>query len=125
MNYHRNRGSHAGPAVVAMMTALLAGSAPADASVFITPPPAQSTNLGCLALVAQYSPYNVPGRTITVTAYLDGERQFRRRIRATSTEKSHPFRCGPAELRTGRWRLKVTGAGWNHSFKTRIVREEH
>jgi hypothetical protein len=108
---------------LALATGLAVAGAPAEGSVFIAPPTKTTTDLGCLALVAHYSAYYGPGRTITVTGYLRGNRQFRKRIRTTVQEKSYTFGCGPAELRVGRWRLKVTGAGWNHSFRTRIVHD--
>lgn len=95
-------------------------AAPASADVLLEPPPSRMTTSGCLGLGVWYQQYSGGPRTIRVSVYRpSGRRVARKTIVATTRWRDHILKCGMWHF-AGRWKTRVTGAGLNVTYITRV-----
>lgn len=104
----------------AVLSASLLVPAAAQADVLVTPPPRSMTTSDCITMGFWYQSYSGGPRTVTVAVYHHGQRMTRRKITASTRWRDYTLYC-PGYPNAGRYRTRVTGAGWSETFTTRVV----
>ena len=105
-------------AVVAVVTLVcLAAPSAARAHVFIHRPPADLVQGDGIFVGVWYQASSGGPRQIRARVYFRSRKVADKPIRATRRWRYH-FLCGCE--RVGRYKLRITGAGWNRTFRIRM-----